>query len=289
MVKISEEIIEDLKPFADIINYNRTYEFDDKDPNRKHVIENIPEWPDFDEHNFEELVLWLENVEIFVRWESLTQTATILVLDRFLKPKYSGCGLFAESDLEFQTMLDIKIYLIKKFFKPSIVFSVLSGLLSEPYDAETTEDVLIAFSNKCRALILAVLSFEVPLCLNKTILMVSLLNKIPVEIKRKLLNKKSFPVEWSLSEFFDYVLEEEKKILRSLQELQEVEELEDETALVSSRSETEKSTSLEEIPGIICYCCGEAGHVKARCPFRYTRCRNCNKIGHCMNVCRSNQ
>ncbi|CAI6346683.1 unnamed protein product [Macrosiphum euphorbiae] len=38
---------------------------------------------------------------------------------------------------------------------------------------------------------------------------------------------------------------------------------------------------------LVCYCCGEAGHVKPKCKYKDLLCKKCNKKGHLKKVCKN--
>ena len=40
---------------------------------------------------------------------------------------------------------------------------------------------------------------------------------------------------------------------------------------------------------LICYCCGQRGHIKPECPKKGEECRRCGKIGHLQSMCKSSK
>lgn len=285
-----------------VVSISSSYAFDKTTECRKNDIKKILSFADFDISNLVEVNTWLDEVESFAKSEKLTKKDVLLLVDDILSKKIFGNSVFTDNDCEFETMLDMKKYIISKLFDHKQLLRAVSDLLRGSYKATNTEQLLLEFKGCCNAIGIASVSLGIETGLSEYILMISLIGALPEELRDKYVENLPANIMPNINHLINFL--DEMATLK----LMPKRSAETGVRMQHNRGDREKYplektfisekksgmqhnggdleiTALKKESPVTCFCCGEKGHFKKKCRFRFVKCLLCQKRGHMMRVC----
>lgn len=203
-------ITKSLQCITDVVGCCESYEFDETDKNGNNRAVNLSSLPAsikqkiLDGKQLSSVASWLNEFEEFAEKKKLTKKATYKLINSILK-KYFKCDALYEPCTASGSMLEVKMYVIKKLFDLSAVPVAYNDLICNNYESKTVSDLVTEYKNKCKTLMLTALSFDIPVNILLFSLMSILLPKLPQNVQQEFYTKEIDWSKYNIQEFLNFV------------------------------------------------------------------------------------
>lgn len=265
-----------LEDFKSVLKYRESYKFTPNNEDDATIKACYSDIPYFRKGSFSDFIKWFNKFEVLAEWYKLNAKRIFIIIEKKVKPLKMNLNKLIPEGTRITNTRELQILLISHIYNKEEAVLAMNRLETYNSQSKDIHKITRKFLDLCHEVVIAMVTFKVPMFLKPGKLASVFINNLPQELKilceLNFLYKKSVPI----IEIIEYAEKLAKEIGYTLLKEPMI------AAMEKSFNEVDHNKKLVNMK---CKYCGKKGHLKKNCKHRDEKCDKSKKLGQQQKIC----